>query len=142
MRDILCWLAGLRRHRRAAGQFTRFCIVGTANFFLDNGIYVVLTRRWDFWSEHFLSAATVSFVAAVISSFILNTFWTFRCDAAGWHRRIGKFFVVAVGGLFINALTLELLIELGIYDLVAKVAAAGVVLVWNFLFQKKWTFRL
>ncbi len=132
----------LRCRRRSLGQFFRFSVVGTINFFLDYLVYFALTRGFAFWGRHFILAACVSFTAAVTSSFFLNTFWTFRCDARGWHARIAKFFTVATGGLALNALILFILTGLGVYDLVAKVAATGIVLVWNFYFQKKWTFKL
>jgi len=137
LRGFLEWW----RCRRTAVQFLRFSVVGGVNFLLDNGIYVLLTRGTVFWSERILSAAAISFVLSVISSFVLNTFWTFSCDAAGWHRRMGKFFAVATGGLAINILIIHLLVSLGVYDLIAKIAATAVVLVWNFILQKKWTFR-
>ena len=119
----------------------RFATVGTINFFLDYGVYIGLTRGLAFWGRHIVLAATVSFVAAVICSFVLNTFWTFRCATAGWHRRAGKFFLVATGGLAWNALIIFVLTELGMYDLLAKLAATALVLVWNYALQKKWTFR-
>ena len=128
--------------RRSLGQFFRFSVVGTVNFFLDYLVYFALTRGWAFWGRHIVLAASASFIVAVTSSFFFNTFWTFRCDAAGWHKRVGKFFAVATGGLALNALILFLLTSLGVYDLVAKVAATAIVLVWNFQLQKKWTFRL
>ncbi|MFA6604144.1 MAG: GtrA family protein [Patescibacteria group bacterium] len=129
------------RCRRTAVQFFRFAIVGGINFFLDNGVYLALTRGFVWWSEHILLAAAVSFVLSVISSFLLNTFWTFSCDAVGWQRRAGKFFAVATGGLAINILLIHLAVSLGVYDLIAKVSATFVVLAWNFVLQKKWTFR-
>jgi len=141
--DIICRLREkLAGHRGTFGQFLRFSTVGTINFFLDYGVYFGLTRGFPFWGKHIILASTVSFVAAVISSFLLNTFWTFRCDAAGWHRRVWKFFAVATGGLALNATILFVLTRLGVYDLIAKLAATAIVLVWNFLLQKKWTFRL
>lgn len=132
----------LSGRRQTVGQFLRFSAVGTANFFLDYLVYIGLTRGFVFWGGHIIMAATVSFIAAVISSFFLNTFWTFRGASAGWHRRAGKFLAVAVGGLALNALILFSLTELGIYDLVAKLVATAMVLVWNFQLQKKWTFQL
>lgn len=142
MNKLTCFLERLSAHRRTAGQFLRFSIVGTINFFLDYAVYIGLTRCFGFWGRHIVLATTVSFIAAVLSSFFLNTFWTFRCDAAGWQKRIWKFFAVATGGLALNALILFALTGLGVYDLLAKLAATAIVLVWNFFLQKKWTFRL
>jgi len=135
-------LEKLSGRRSDIGQFLRFSAVGTANFFLDYLVYIGLTRGFAFWGRHIVLATTASFIAGVTSSFFLNTFWTFRRGSAGWHRRAGKFFAVATGGLALNALILYVLTGLGVYDLLAKLAATAIVLVWNFYFQKKWTFRL
>ncbi len=137
------WQALLAKlpHRHTAAEFLKFSAVGVFNTFVDFGVYVALTRLTVFWSGHLVLSAAASFTVAATSSFFLNTFWTFRCQTAGWHRRIGKFFAVATGGLALNALILFSFTRLGVYDLLAKFTATGLVLVWNFFLQKKWTFR-
>jgi dolichol-phosphate mannosyltransferase len=128
-------------HRHTTGQFVRFCLVGSFNTLLDFSVYVFLTRLFGFWSRHIVLAAVVSFAFGVTSSFILNTFWTFRKDLASWTERLPKFLTVAIGGVTWNALIIYGLTEAGIYDLIAKVFATGCVVAWNFTLQKKWTFR-
>jgi putative flippase GtrA len=127
--------------KRLAVQFIKFAAVGAFNTVLDFGVYLWLTRSYPFWGDHIVGAATVSFVLAATSSFLLNNFWTFRQDAAGWHRRLPKFFAVALGGLLWNAAILHLLTSLGVHDIISKLVATGIVLMWNFTLQKKWTFR-
>lgn len=122
-------------------EFVKFGIVGTLNTGVDYGIYIGLTRLTVFWGEHIVLATCVSFTVAVASSFVLNTFWTFRGGGRGWHRRVGRFFAVAVGGVIWNALILWGLTELGVWDLLAKAAATVLVLIWNYTFQRNWTFR-
>lgn len=133
--------AFIESRRRLAAQFVRFAAVGAFNTVLDFGVYLWLTRSYPYWSSRIVGAATVSFVLAATSSFLLNNFWTFRQDAKGWHRRLPKFFVVAVGGLLWNAAILHLLTTAGVHDIVAKLCATGIVLLWNFTLQKTWTFR-
>jgi putative flippase GtrA len=128
-------------HRPTAGEFFRFCLVGGLNTALDFTAYVVLTRGFDFWGRHIVLAAAASFVLAATSSFMLNTFWTFRAASSGWHRRAPKFFTVAVGGLALNAFILATLTVLGVWDILAKCIATATVLVWNFSLQKRWTFK-
>lgn len=127
--------------RRTMGQFIRFAAVGAFNTVLDFGVYVALTRGVPGWETRYVAAATVSFLVAVTSSFLLNTFWTFRSDLSLWHRRAPKFLIVAAGGLAWNALIIHTLTGLRVHDIIAKLAATGLVLFWNFTLQKKWTFR-
>lgn len=120
-------------------EFIRFCIVGVINTGVDFAVYIGLTRPMPFWTQHYVLASACSFLVAVFSSFLLNTFWTFRRQNVEWARSV-KFFAVAVGGLVLNAATLYTLTHFGLFDLFAKAAATGVVLAWNFTLQKKWTF--
>ncbi len=123
------------------GQFLRFAVVGASNTALDFLAYLALTRGLPWWHAHLVAAATASFCLAAASSFLLNNFWTFGHDAAGWHRRAPKFFAVAVGGLAWNAAILQMLIAAGMHDILAKLLATAVVMIWNFTLQKTWTFR-
>jgi putative flippase GtrA len=122
------------------GQFLRFCTVGAINTVVDFGVYIGLTRPFAFWAEHYVAASAVSFCVAVTSSFLLNNFWTFGRQGVEW-RRGAKFYLVATGGLCLNAATLYALTRLGMYDLLAKAVATGLVLAWNFTLQRKWTFK-
>jgi putative flippase GtrA len=123
-------------------QFVKFCLVGTLNTGVDFGIYLALTRLTSFWSWHVVAASAVSFSVAVLSSFVLNTFWTFRCGGSGWHRRVLPFFAVAIGGLLVNTLTVWFVVTLGVWDVLAKVVATAFTLAWNFTMQRRWTFKL
>lgn len=132
----------LTRDRQAFEQFVRFGVVGAINTVLDFGVYVALTRSFVFWSEHIVLAAVASFIAAVTSSFLLNNYWTFRMDASGLHRKGIKFMLVAVGGLIWTVVILYLLTTAGMYDIFAKIIATGLVMMWNFILQKLWTFKV
>jgi putative flippase GtrA len=127
-------------YRKTAGQFVRFGVVGACNTALDFSIYIGLTRGFPFWGEHFVLAAAISFCFGATSSFIFNTFWTFRRGDVGWHRRMPRFFTVAVIGLALNSTVLWTLTSLGLHDIIAKLAATGIVVFWNFTMQKRWTF--
>ena len=126
---------------KMAGEFLRFGFVGLCNTVLDFTVYYVLTRNFLFWGDHVVAAAAVSFCVAVASSFFLNNFWTFRRDAQSLHHRSVKFFIVALAGLAWNSAILYGLISAGLHDILAKLAATAVVMMWNFILQKTWTFR-
>lgn len=136
-------LRGYYEHVRGFidGRFLRFAVVGASNTALDFFVYLCLTRGWQWWRAHLVVAATVSFCTAATSSFLLNTFWTFKVTRDGWHRRAPKFFAVAVGGLACNAVMLHLLTTVGLHDILAKLVATATVMVWNFTLQRAWTFR-
>lgn len=52
-----------------------------------------------------------------------------------------KFIVITAGGLVISQLTVVALYQMGIHDLVAKLAAVFTSGLFNFLLNRYWTFR-
>lgn len=123
-------------------QFVKFAIIGTANTFVDFGIYFGLTRTSEFWATHYLWANLIAFVVAATSSYVFNKNWTFKDSNKKIHIQYPKFLLVSAIGLLLNETILYLLVtHATFYDLLAKAMAAGVVLFWNFVINKIWTFR-
>ncbi len=128
------------RHATAR-QLIKFCIVGTVNTLVDFSVYIFMTRIFEFWGERLVLAAVVSYCCGMVSSFTLNNFWTFRKKRDGMAGRMPKYLMVTFASLGLNALLMYTLINLGVYDIIAKVFATGCVILWNFTLYKKWAFR-
>ncbi len=125
-------------------QITKFAIIGVFNFILDFSIYWYLTRTMEFMQTNYLLAHSISFLAAVTSSFLMNRAWTFRAveTVSSYRRQYIKFFTVSLGGLLLSSLLLYLVVShLQIMDLIGKFLVAIVVMFWNFSLNKLWTFR-
>ena len=97
-----------------------------------------------------LPANSLSFSAGVVNNFILNRRWTFADVARSpWGRQLLQFTLVSLVGLVMNnALVLLLENPLGILVnqpelgyVPAKIVATGVVVFWNYLANRTWTFR-
>ncbi len=117
----------------------RYSIVGMSGTVLDLSLLFVLV---EFLQWHVLSAAAVSFVAAATSNFVLNKKWTFKNRNKAYHQQYLKFFLVSVVGLLLTILLMFLLnIILGIWYLLAKALTSLIVLLWNYLGNRQWTFR-
>lgn len=123
-------------------QFVKFAIIGAGNTFLHLGVYLGLTRSSEYWNEHYLWANLVAFVVSASSSYILNKNWTFKDKSKRIHIQYPKFIAVSSIGLLINETILYLLVtHFEFYDLIAMAIAIGVVLFWNFVINRLWTFR-
>lgn len=87
-----------------------------------------------------------SFVA-MFNSFWFNRLWTFEASGkAHKAQQAARFYVVAVSGALLNALIFSaiyngLSTRVGHTLLLAKVGAAAVVAVWNFVGQRTFAFR-
>jgi len=120
-------------------QFLKFCVVGTIGTAIDFGLLYLLVESAHIW---YLLAATISFIVAVINNYIFNKFWTFEDRDKDFLRQFGQFLVVSIIGLGLNVLILYVLVEFaGMWYILAKVLATGVVLIWNFFANKYWTFK-
>ncbi len=128
----------LLRHK-VVRQFIKFGIVGFVSFTIDAGIYLLLTRAL---SVFYIYAKVMSFSIAATNSYILNRRWTFQSRNPDRLRQFAQFLVVASTGAAMNAGIMYLLHgRLGIHDMHAFLVAVAVVMFWNFLVNRAWTFR-
>jgi putative flippase GtrA len=135
-------LAIVGTFRQHAPQFLRYCTVGVVNTVLDFTIYTTLTRGWTFWRSHYLLANACSFVLVVTWSFFWNKYWAFRERSASHGIQYIKFVTVTLGGIIIAQSVLFLGVHVfRLYDLIAKLVAGPLVVIWNFLMYRYWAFR-
>ena len=163
-------LALIRENRKDVVRFVKFMVVGVVGAVVDFGTFnllhpvlarhIVLTSTipWDV-----VLANTISFTAAVLSNFTWNRYWTYPDSRTKPIRtQLVQFFVVNLIGWGINTGLLLLLrgpfVSLAgkvaqglgfvsgadkVYTVglnLAKAAATGVVLFWNFFVNRFWTY--
>ena len=122
-------------------QFMRFAVVGLINTGIDYLIYWSLTRYVDFFEDEKVFATSIAFIVAATNSYFMNKAFTFRDKSKEYGSQYIKFFVVSLVGFGINALIFWALLQTGLFDILAKVLTTGVVLIWNFIANKLWTFK-
>lgn len=135
--------------------FIKFCVVGATGTLIDFlgfffGLRVLHLPLW--------AATVLGFVLAVVNNFLLNKFWTFRQGSRGMRKQLIKFTLVSLGGLCLSVASVYLLVytiegtqgflrywQGGLLAdstaAIAKLTASAIVLMWNFLLNKHWTFR-
>jgi putative flippase GtrA len=125
--------------RPAIRQFVKFGVVGFASFLIDYGLYMLFTRVFG---VYYLTAKISSFCIAAVNSYLLNRAWTFRSRDPDRLRQGAQFLVVASIGAGLNAGIMYVLHgRLRFNDQIAFVVATGIVMFWNFLVNRAWTFR-
>ena len=126
-------------HRRGVRQFIKFGLVGTSSTLIDWGIYLILTR---FLGVYYLMAKILSFSVAVLNSYIWNRRWTFRSNDPKKLREFIKFLTIAIIGVVINSSIMYLSVEhLKLHDIYGLTLATAIVMFWNFLANKYYTFK-
>lgn len=135
-------------------RFVKFAIVGAAGAVTHFAILNILLAL----NFPFLAANTVGFIVAVLQNFILNRIWTFpESQSRGRSGQLTQFTIVSVIGLLLNqgvallcryllqpfwsGLISQELLRTRINDNFAVAVAIGVVLFWNFLANRFWTYR-
>jgi putative flippase GtrA len=133
-------------HPKEFSRFVKFSIVGAIGAIIDFGL-LNLMRGYFGWD--LLWANTLSVSVAILSNFIWNRLWTFPESRSRRKRKqLPQFAMVNLIGLLINnlivvgvdALLVPSVGEPLSYN-VAKAAAIGVVLFWNFGANRLWTYR-
>ena len=128
-------------------QFAKFILVGSLNFLIDMGVLNFLIFYTGISVGLTQSAFKgISFIAAVINSYVWNKFWTFSHSKT---NRVGKeflqFLVISTVGFFINLGVDYYLVNIihPFWGMQAKtwaqfsaMIAAIIALVWNFIGYK------
>jgi dolichyl-phosphate beta-glucosyltransferase len=118
--------------------FIKYALVGITGTALDVGSLYVFV---DLLHIPVLAGAALSFIIAVINNFILNKIWTFQNNSRNVRKQFIKFFLVSVVGLVLTEICMAAFVYLlGIWYIVSKLITSVIVLTWNFLANKNWTF--
>ncbi len=137
-------------------RFLKFCVVGVIGFVVDFGIMNLILH----FTGNAKLASTVSFIAAVISNFLWNRYWTYPDSREKpLMQQLGQFFLINVIGLGIRYL-LFLTIDQPIIALaerilpadffikpdvvghnITMVIAVFIVMMWNFFANRLWTYN-
>jgi putative flippase GtrA len=125
--------------RELGTQFIKFAGVGLIG---TVGHYSVLVALVDLAGADPVLASTLGFITGAIINYRVNHKFTFNSSAS--HKTAApKFLSVALIGVLVNITIMYLLVSIFLfYYLIAQIAATGIVLIWNFLGNRLWTFRV
>jgi putative flippase GtrA len=135
----------LLKNPRERNRFLRFAVVGAIGTVVDFGLLNILHLALQL---PVLLSNSFSFSLAVLSNFTWNRYWTYpdsRSKPLG--GQLSQFLLVNLAGLAINTLVLGGLLGLATLNFgrlgynIAKMAATGIVLFWNFFINRYWTYN-
>lgn len=133
----------IRKLLKKYSDFIKFCIVGASGVLVNMGIY---TTSIYCFKINYLMASILAFCFAAISNFTLNKIFTFKNSEGRFFQVMFQFFRFVLSsliGLIINLCSLKVMVEyIHIHTLLAQLAAIGLATVSNFLFSKKWAFKV
>jgi putative flippase GtrA len=119
---------------RALVQFVRYGLVAAIGLVVDFGGLVLLK---EVFGVHYVLAATISFVVALVVNYALSIWWVFPKSQYSRRREFMMFGVIGLVGLGINDLMLWALTSgLGVHYMWSKVITTVGVFFWNFFARK------
>lgn len=151
-------LTNIVTDRRERARFLKFAVVGTIGAVVDFGTFNLVS---GVFGVHHVIASVCSFVAAIISNFTWNRYWTYpdsRSKPLG--RQLAQFTVVNLIGLAIRTPVFAFLsgpldqafgsfkfLPVWIFTAeflghnLALAIAVILVLFWNFFINRYWTYN-
>jgi len=132
-------------------QIFKFGVIGVFNTALDFGVLnLLMYLTGSYGGSGIIPLNIISFSVAVTNSYFWNKFWTFKDKTNTSSKEFGQFVLVSVVGVALNTAMVFAITTfvppvggLGkeIWANLAKVAATGLSLVWNFIGYKFIVFR-
>lgn len=121
-------------------QFFRYGFVSLAALAVDFGGLILLK---EVLGLNYIAAATISFVAGLITNYLLSKSWVF--SSSRLDSPVVEFLLftgVGIVGLVLNDVILWLMTShFGLYYIASKLVATAVVFFWNFGARKILIFR-
>ena len=141
--EIINTLRNYFPRKSLMGQFLRYILTGGIAFFSDFAFFALCLYVLN-W--HYLVANLVALVVGLVLNYVLSILWVFTACKRFFKKRkileFSLFALVGVAGVGLNQLLMYLMIGvLGVNEIVAKMAAAAIVLMWNFGGRKLMLFR-
>jgi putative flippase GtrA len=125
------------------GQFLRYLVTGGLAFVVDFGLFALCLYVFE-W--HYLLANLVGLIAGLVLNYTMSIVWVFTaCERTLEKQKaaeFGLFALVGFAGVGINQLLMYLMVDgLSLNEMVSKMVAAVLVLMWNFGARKLMLFR-
>jgi putative flippase GtrA len=117
-------------------QATSYLAVGGTAAVMEWGAYYLFNHVLG---VHYLLSTALSFVLSTYVNYIMGKTLTFRHNGAGLTKgkEISAIYLVSAAGLLMNLAFMYVFVALfGFPGIVSKIAATGIVFVWNFLLRK------
>lgn len=121
----------------ARGQAARYIVVGILGYAVQVGSFALLRHNAEMEA---LVAGLLAGLLALVHNFLWNRYWTFRAREGAMGRQAASFSLISAVLFAAQLGILQLLVELGVTDVVAEAASVVAVVPVNFVAQRRFTF--
>ena len=118
-------------------QFISFASAGAIGTFVQYAILFIFVEALLMYP---VAASILGSLAGAVVNYLLSHHWVFRSKRKH-SETLAKFVATGGLGLMLNAAIMYALVTIaGMHYLVAQIVTTGIVLFWNFLGNRFWTF--
>ncbi|MES2998154.1 MAG: GtrA family protein [Pseudomonadota bacterium] len=117
-------------------QFSRFFIVGGSSAIIQFAILIGLV---EIFSVRPILASSFGYLGGALLNYLLNHYFTFR-SALPHRQALFRFSLNSLFGLILNFYMMNFLLVYYSY-LLSQILTSIVILLWNFIIHRCWTFR-
>ena len=119
--------------------YLRYLVAGGIAATTDIALLYVFTDLFGIW---YLISATLAFLVAVVVSFVLQKFWTFRDKGTdGMHRQAASYLGVQLTGIAANTIGMYLLVGVaGLWYILAQIIMGALIAIFNFVMYRNFIF--
>lgn len=116
-------------------QFLKFGVIGVIAFFIDYGVFFVLSEGVG---VYYLVANAISFTVSVIFNYTCSMKFVFSGkEGMSKRKEFIVFVILSVLGLLLNSFLMWLGVDIcHIYSMITKIFATAIVMVYNFITRK------
>lgn len=120
-------------------QFSRFLATGFLSVSIEFSMLLLLVEAY---AMNYLVANFFAFIVTNLCNYFISRHWVFEKGKHEQHIELIIFFMTASIGLGINQAVLGSMVEyLSLDYRISKIAAVGLVIIWNFWARKKLVFK-
>ena len=122
-------------------EIYKYILVGASNAILVIGLTMIFT---SFMGIFYLWSAIIAYETSIIVSFFMHDKWTFKKieKTSQIHIRFTKYNIFSLMGLAINSFVLVILtLEFNVYYATSEIIAISVTFIFNYILNKKISFR-
>ena len=120
-------------------QFFRYCFVGGIATIVDWGTTYYVEKI----GVHYLIAATIAFILALICNYLLSKCMVFNGKETNLstNKEFLAYAVIGIAGLILTVILMHVMTEwFEMYFMVSKIVATLLVLVWNYGARRKFIY--
>lgn len=120
------------------GQFVRYFVTGGLAFVVDFGVFAIALYWFD---VHYLLANLIGLMGGNVVNYLLSIGWVFSSEKRTMEKHrlieISVFVLISLVGMGLNEYLMYVFVGLlAIQEMVSKVGAAVIVLLYNFFARK------